>query len=139
MATGSVAISKIARSDADCCSTVLPMKTNLTERSHTATEISKIILCDTKYISPLLISSVHHYEIWIPTDQGLQEEETRLRDQHEMLKWIYRDWHNLLHPDFIGEPESVLDCAFGTGNWAYDLAEYDPDCTVSVLHTHCLK
>lgn len=51
-----------------------------------------------------------------------------------MLKLIYRDWHNLLHPDFIGEPELILDCGFGTGNWAYDLAEYDPDCTVSALH-----
>jgi ubiquinone/menaquinone biosynthesis C-methylase UbiE len=61
----------------------------------------------------------------------MKEEETRLRDQHEMLKMIYDDWDNSLHPNFIGEPESVLDCGFGTGNWAYDLAEYDPNCMVS--------
>ncbi|EHY54315.1 hypothetical protein HRR83_008106 [Exophiala dermatitidis] len=58
------------------------------------------------------------------------EEETRLRDQHEMMKMIYRDWDNSLHPNFIQDPESILDCGFGSGNWASDLAEYDPNCTV---------
>ncbi len=47
-----------------------------------------------------------------------------------MLKMIYRDWNNSLHPNFIDDPESVLDCGFGSGNWAYDFAEYDPDCAV---------
>jgi len=61
-----------------------------------------------------------------------KEEETRLRDQHEMVKLIFHDWPNHhLHPDFIGEPRRVLDCGFGTGDWAYDLADYDPDCQVS--------
>lgn len=60
----------------------------------------------------------------------VQEEETRLRDQHEMLKLIYQDWDNALHPNFIKDPEVVLDCGFGSGNWAYDLAEYDSNCTV---------
>ncbi|KIX02204.1 uncharacterized protein Z518_08143 [Rhinocladiella mackenziei CBS 650.93] len=58
------------------------------------------------------------------------EEETRLRDQHEMLKMIYQDWNNSLHPNFIEDPEAILDCGFGSGNWAYDFAEYDPNCTV---------
>ncbi|KAI1624138.1 S-adenosyl-L-methionine-dependent methyltransferase [Exophiala viscosa] len=84
----------------------------------------KITYCDRDFQD----YSLRHEIYLAPVDL---EEETRLRDQHEMLKWIYRDWHNLLHPDFIGEPESVLDCAFGTGNWAYDLAEYDPDCSVT--------
>lgn len=50
-----------------------------------------------------------------------------------MLKMIYQDWNNSLHPSFIEEPESVLECGFGSGNWMYDFAEYDPDCTVSSL------
>jgi ubiquinone/menaquinone biosynthesis C-methylase UbiE len=61
----------------------------------------------------------------------VQEEETRLRDQHDMLKLIYQDWDNALHPNFIKDPEVVLDCGYGSGNWAYDLAEYDSNCTVS--------
>lgn len=61
-----------------------------------------------------------------------KEEETRLRDQHEMLKMIYNDWSNLLHPDFMGDPASILDCGFGSGNWACDIAEYDSDCRVSI-------
>lgn len=48
-----------------------------------------------------------------------------------MLKLIYHDWDNGLHPNFIRDPELVLDCGFGSGNWAYDLAEYDSNCTVS--------
>jgi ubiquinone/menaquinone biosynthesis C-methylase UbiE len=60
-----------------------------------------------------------------------KEEETRLIDQHEMLKEVYHDWNNGLYPAFIGDPEAVLDCGFGTGNWAYDMAEYDPSCLVS--------
>jgi ubiquinone/menaquinone biosynthesis C-methylase UbiE len=52
-----------------------------------------------------------------------------------MLKLIYRDWENSLHANFIVEPEMILDCGFGSGNWAYDLAEYDPDCTVRVNPT----
>jgi ubiquinone/menaquinone biosynthesis C-methylase UbiE len=48
-----------------------------------------------------------------------------------MLKLIYQDWDNALHPNFIKDPEVVLDCGYGSGNWAYDLAEYDSNCTVS--------
>jgi tRNA G46 methylase TrmB len=63
--------------------------------------------------------------------KNTKEEETRLIDQHEMLKEVYQDWNNGLYPAFIGDPEAVLDCGFGTGNWAYDMAEYDPSCLVS--------
>jgi hypothetical protein len=48
-----------------------------------------------------------------------------------MLKMVYQDWNNSLHPNFIEDPEAILDCGFGSGNWAYDLAEFDPSCTVS--------
>lgn len=64
-----------------------------------------------------------------------QEEETRLQDQHEMLKLIYHDWDNALHPNFIKDPVAILDCGFGSGNWAYDVAEYDSNCTASRPHT----
>ncbi|KIV90154.1 hypothetical protein, variant 4 [Exophiala mesophila] len=58
------------------------------------------------------------------------DEETRLRDQHEMLKMIYQDWNNSLYPRVVGDPEKILELGFGSGEWAFELAEYDPDCTV---------
>lgn len=48
-----------------------------------------------------------------------------------MLKLIYSDWNNGLYAPIVGDPEVILDCGFGTGTWAYDMAEYDPNCMVS--------
>ncbi|RVX72400.1 hypothetical protein B0A52_03588 [Exophiala mesophila] len=62
------------------------------------------------------------------------DEETRLRDQHEMLKMIYQDWNNSLYPRVVGDPEKILELGFGSGEWAFELAEYDPDCTIANLN-----
>ncbi len=84
------------------------------------------------YLSPIDLASWHAHGMGITrTDFRPQEEETRLRDQHEMVKMIYQDWDNSMHPNFMGDLERILDCGFGSGDWACDLAEYDPDCTVS--------
>ncbi|KAK5454353.1 hypothetical protein LTS15_006353 [Exophiala xenobiotica] len=86
----------------------------------------KVMYCDREYQE----HSLSHETYLVPIDA---EEETRLIDQHEMLKEVYHDWNNGLYPAFIGDPEAVLDCGFGTGNWAYDMAEYDPSCLVTAV------
>lgn len=50
-----------------------------------------------------------------------------------MLKLIYNDWNNGLYAPIVGDPEFILDCGFGTGTWAYDMAEYDPNCMVCLI------
>lgn len=46
---------------------------------------------------------------------------------------IYQDWNNSLYPRAVGDPEKILELGFGSGEWAYELAEYDPDCTVGTV------
>ncbi|KAK5047340.1 hypothetical protein LTR84_006863 [Exophiala bonariae] len=82
------------------------------------------------YLAPIDLVSSENSNLGVEKAHRLaQEEETRLQDQHEMLKLIYHDWDNALHPNFIQDPEAILDCGFGSGNWAYDLAEYDSNCS----------
>ena len=50
-----------------------------------------------------------------------------------MLKMIYQDWNNSLYPRVVGDPEKILELGFGSGEWAFELAEYDPDCTVCTV------
>ncbi|KIW12179.1 hypothetical protein PV08_09455 [Exophiala spinifera] len=86
----------------------------------------KVTYCDREYQEHSV-----RYEIYqVPIDA---EEETRLLEQHEMLKLIYTDWNNGLYAPIVGEPEAILDCGFGTGAWAYDVAEYDPNCMVTAI------
>lgn len=65
----------------------------------------------------------------------MQDEANRLENQHSLIKDIFAGlWpQHRLYPDIVGEPVDLLDCGFGTASWAAEVAEYDPDCTVSCL------
>lgn len=59
-----------------------------------------------------------------------QEEEQRLDSQHDLLKLLFAHRVQPLVPDSISNPAHVLDCAYGTGRWASELAEVFPDSQV---------
>jgi hypothetical protein len=56
-----------------------------------------------------------------------QREEARLENQHDLLK---RFFSRLYFPG-IGDPQKILDCGYGRGEWAVDVAEEYEDCEVS--------
>jgi hypothetical protein len=53
------------------------------------------------------------------------------KQQHALLRDLWIEWpQHRLYPAFVGRPQSILDCGFGTGSWAVDAAIYLPTSTV---------
>lgn len=59
-----------------------------------------------------------------------QDEEQRLNLQHDLLKLLFAQRVQPLIPDSIANPAHILDCAYGTGRWASELATIFPDSQV---------
>lgn len=71
-------------------------------------------------------------QVLLPPDLTfIKEEEDRLSEQNDLIKEIFHFWQNRLHPDFIGDPQSVLDCGYGSAFWAAEMAIWDSNCQVS--------
>lgn len=60
-----------------------------------------------------------------------QAEEQRLDLQHDLLQLLFAQRAQPLIPDSISNPAYVLDCGYGTGRWASELAESLPNSQVS--------
>lgn len=60
-----------------------------------------------------------------------QIEERRLHTQHNLLKLLFGHRINPLVPDSVLNPVHVLDCGYGSGIWASEVAESFPDAQVS--------
>lgn len=50
--------------------------------------------------------------------------------QHDLLKLLFAHRVNPLIPDSVQNPVNVLDCGYGTGKWASELAESFPESQV---------
>ncbi|KAL4807051.1 hypothetical protein BDV18DRAFT_159272 [Aspergillus unguis] len=59
-----------------------------------------------------------------------EDEAERLDFQHRILSKVFD--HRLVFPP-ISHLRRVLDCGYGTGSWAIDVAEQNPDCEVRSL------
>ncbi|KAL8627445.1 hypothetical protein Q9189_006853 [Teloschistes chrysophthalmus] len=60
----------------------------------------------------------------VPVDE---EEANRLEAQHQVLDIVFDG--KLFFPP-VSRVRSVLDCGYGAGSWAVEVAERDPNCTV---------
>ncbi|KAI4923403.1 hypothetical protein J4E85_008441 [Alternaria conjuncta] len=59
-------------------------------------------------------------------------EESRLTAQHEIVSRIFGD--GLFSPRIpVGEPEAILECGYGGGDWAVQCADEFEDCEVTAL------
>jgi ubiquinone/menaquinone biosynthesis C-methylase UbiE len=56
-----------------------------------------------------------------------QTERERLDKQHAVLQMIFDG--RLIFPP-IENPQNILDCGYGSGAWAVDVAEKYPECRV---------
>lgn len=56
-----------------------------------------------------------------------QEEAERLDLQHRIFNRVFDN--RLIFPP-IPRPQQILDCGYGTGSWAIEVAEQYPDCDV---------
>lgn len=59
--------------------------------------------------------------------QKHQGEEQRLENQHQILQYLFEG--RLFFPP-IQHPKKVLDCGYGRGNWALEMAQTYPDSEV---------
>ncbi|EOD47288.1 Methyltransferase type 11 [Neofusicoccum parvum] len=66
----------------------------------------------------------------VPVDT---EEEERLESQHQILRYLFDN--RLFFPP-IQYPTKVLDCGFGRGNWALDMAQMYPDSEVTGIDVY---
>jgi ubiquinone/menaquinone biosynthesis C-methylase UbiE len=57
-----------------------------------------------------------------------KREEIRLESQHEV---IFRFSGNRLYFPRVEDPRKILECGYGTGDWAVAAAEQYEDCEVS--------
>ena len=60
-----------------------------------------------------------------PSDQ---EEAERLEFQHQVLNRVFDN--RLIFPP-VPRLRRILDCGYGAGSWAVDVAERHPDCEVN--------
>jgi ubiquinone/menaquinone biosynthesis C-methylase UbiE len=60
-----------------------------------------------------------------------KREETRLELQHDLL---LRFMGNRLYLPRVDNPRRILECGYGTGEWAVAVAEEYEDCEVSTCH-----
>ena len=56
-----------------------------------------------------------------------QDESERLRILHNVLNRVFDG--RLIFPP-VTRPRRILDCGFGTGDWASEVAEQNPRCEV---------
>jgi hypothetical protein len=60
-------------------------------------------------------------------------EEGRLTDQHNIVSRLFGD--RLFSPLIpVMEPRAILECGYGTGDWAVQCAEEHEDCEVRSIH-----
>lgn len=59
----------------------------------------------------------------------LQDETIRLRIQHDVLNMVF-DGRSIFPP--MGALRRVLDCGFGTGLWAFQVAWENPRCEACI-------
>lgn len=61
-------------------------------------------------------------------------EEERLKNQHDIIFKMFGD--RLFSPRIpIENPDSILECGYGGGDWAVQCAEEFEDCTVGIQFT----
>lgn len=53
--------------------------------------------------------------------------------QHDLLKLLLPHRSHAPLPQSVRDPADILDCGYGTGDWAVEVAELFPDCKVSHL------
>ncbi|PLB47949.1 hypothetical protein P170DRAFT_476602 [Aspergillus steynii IBT 23096] len=68
--------------------------------------------------------SVEHQISFQPVDE---DEAERLDLQHRIFNRVFDN--RLIFPP-IPQPRQILDCGYGTGSWAIEIAEQHPDCDV---------
>ncbi|KAF2145231.1 uncharacterized protein K452DRAFT_316320 [Aplosporella prunicola CBS 121167] len=61
---------------------------------------------------------------------GIGEEEERLENQHQILRYLFDD--RLFFPP-LQNPLKVLDCGYGRGNWALEMAQTYPNSEVTAI------
>ncbi|EAU38197.1 conserved hypothetical protein [Aspergillus terreus NIH2624] len=86
---------------------------------------------DEKYLSIINIRgrgyqkfSIDHRISFEPVDE---EEAERLESQHQVLNRVFDN--RLIFPP-VPRLRRILDCGYGAGSWAVDVAERHPDCEV---------
>lgn len=60
-----------------------------------------------------------------------KDELERLEAQHSVLQEV---WGRIIFPS-LGRPTRILDCGYGTGTWAVEVAEAFPECSVSAFNS----
>ncbi|KAK0650642.1 Secondary metabolism regulator laeA [Lasiodiplodia hormozganensis] len=66
----------------------------------------------------------------VPVDEG---EEQRLENQHQILQYLFEG--RLFFPP-IQHPKKVLDCGYGRGNWALEMAQTYPDSEITAVDVY---
>ncbi|KIW06128.1 uncharacterized protein PV09_03293 [Verruconis gallopava] len=74
--------------------------------------------------------SIEKQIYFVPVDD---EEEARLDNQHKLFFYVFSSRH--FEPD-IGSPRRILDCGYGLGTWAVQMAEDYPDAQVVAYDIH---
>lgn len=81
------------------------------------------------YFGP--IDDVRYFESGVSrhllTSLMVQDEAERLEIQHRVFNMLF-DYRLIFPP--ISKPRRVLDCGYGSGSWAVEVAEQYPDCQV---------
>ncbi|KAE8349166.1 S-adenosyl-L-methionine-dependent methyltransferase [Aspergillus coremiiformis] len=87
---------------------------------------------DDKYLDTTFIQgrefqkfSIDHQIFFEPVDS---EEADRMGIQHQVFSKVFDN--KLIFPP-IPRPQRVLDCGYGTGSWAIEVAEQHPECEVT--------
>ncbi|KAL0261718.1 hypothetical protein SLS55_003148 [Diplodia seriata] len=62
-----------------------------------------------------------------------QDEEQRLESQHQILRYLFEG--RLFFPP-IQRPTKILDCGYGRGNWALEMAQTYPDSEVTAIDVY---
>ncbi|RMZ89359.1 hypothetical protein DV736_g3411, partial [Chaetothyriales sp. CBS 134916] len=63
-----------------------------------------------------------------------KQEASIQRQQHLLLKEVWNDWPvHRLFSGLVGEPRHILDCGFGTADWAIEVADRAPDASIQAL------